>query len=287
MDQNVPISPDTHTNTENEVVSPERLPGVMELLKNTLAAYRVQSRAIVAITLVPALVGIAQLYVDTYHADTTIGLVLALLGLIVSFASYLALFAYCTGHTVSISSSWKSVSTYAVSGGWIQIISLCVLLGGVFLFIIPGIAASVFVSFAFFVMFAEGVRGRESLVRSWLYVRGYWWAVLIRTVGVQFLWLLLFMVPGIIAYAFLFGDETFFGDALLTVIINMVIVPINILYMFFMYQGLRNIKGDVSQDGHAVRIRKYITVYGVLGGIGALSLIGFVVYLVMVSPIGH
>lgn len=69
--------------------------------------------------------------------------------------------------------SWKKIFSF----WWLNLLSGAVILGGYFLFLIPGLIFSVWFSLANFVLISENIGGMKALLKSREYVRGRWWAV--------------------------------------------------------------------------------------------------------------
>lgn len=64
---------------------------------------------------------------------------------------------------------------------WVSVLSMFAVLGGVFLAIVPGVIAAVWLIATRFIVVVEGDRGIYALAKSKAYVTGRWWAVLGRT----------------------------------------------------------------------------------------------------------
>lgn len=112
-----------------------------------------------------------------------------------------------------------------------------------FLFIIPGIVYSVFYSFAIFVFFFEGQRGMAAIRRSRDLVKGYFWPVFGRLLLIGlFLYLLNFLL--FIPSKIFMEDGVWLLSLLnsLAQIINFLIGPIVLIFMYRIYQDLVAIK---------------------------------------------
>ncbi len=88
---------------------------------------------------------------------------------------------------LSLSSAWSYVWGHIGSLLWLWTLVPLAILGGMVLFIVPGIIVSVYLSLALFVFLKEDKRGLAALLRSHALVRGSWWTILGRTFGVMLL----------------------------------------------------------------------------------------------------
>jgi hypothetical protein len=81
----------------------------------------------------------------------------------------------------------------SLSFGWRKLLSLflatlllVILIGAGFIaFIIPGIYLAVTLGFALYILVAEDTLALAAIKKSWLLVRGYWWAVFARFLQVR------------------------------------------------------------------------------------------------------
>lgn len=140
---------------------------------------------------------------------------------------------------------------------WIFLLLPFVILGGYFLFIIPGIIFSVLFVLSQYVLAAEDERGLNAMLKSREYIRGYGWPVFLRLVVIVL------------------------ATSLLTSLLNMVpivgplastlVTPFVFIYTVLIYRDLRHIKGDVAYDNSAGA--KFLWLF-----FGAL---GFVVFFIL------
>lgn len=115
------------------------------------------------------------------------------------------------------------------------------------LLIIPGIIATVWFAFAFFVLVLENKGIKDSLKQSREYVRGRWWGVAGRMLGLILLSALLGIVIALVAIPLSY----FLPEMLVALVIvagNMVITPITMGYLYALYQDVSGgaVKADQS-----------------------------------------
>jgi len=112
------------------------------------------------------------------------------------------------------------------------------------LFIIPGLIFAVYYSFAVWALIFEDYESTSALKRSKELVKGYWWAVVGRSLFIGLLALIFFMVLSI--PALFFGEESIYTDiwGFVLQIILLIISPIFIIYNYLVYNDLTNIKKE-------------------------------------------
>ncbi|MFA6594072.1 MAG: YciC family protein [Candidatus Buchananbacteria bacterium] len=109
-------------------------------------------------------------------------------------------------------------------------------IGGLILFIVPGIFWAVMFCLATVVLIFEDKPIIESLKRSRELTKGYWWAVF----GRLLLWLLVvFLVSFVIGLLRLINQET---ATILLDLVQLVLGPMYLAYLVLLYQSLQQIK---------------------------------------------
>ncbi len=113
---------------------------------------------------------------------------------------------------------------------WVSFLSGLAILGGLILFIIPGIIFSIWFAFSSYILISEGKKGRQALSESKELTKGYWWAIFGR-------FALSTLLIAIISWSPLVGDivSIFFG------------VPFGTIYAYLMYEDLKRIKSASNQ----------------------------------------
>jgi len=112
------------------------------------------------------------------------------------------------------------------------------------LFIIPGIIASVYYTFAIWTLIFEGYEGTSALKRSKELVKGYWWAIFGRYLAIGLIYLVISLIL-IIPFLFVREGSTLESILNLTIqIIDVVINVIFVIYSYLIYKDLVKIKGE-------------------------------------------
>ncbi|MBP9731961.1 MAG: hypothetical protein KBD29_00675 [Candidatus Magasanikbacteria bacterium] len=124
---------------------------------------------------------------------------------------------------------------------WVLLLSSLVMVGGLFLFIIPAILLGVWFSLAGFVLISEREKGLRALFKSREYVRGNWWAVFWNFIFLGLVYL--FISLGLWLLGLLPIPDIILG--ILNFILQILLPSLSAAYVFFVYQNLKAVKGDV------------------------------------------
>tara|TARA_B100000508_G_scaffold140255_1_gene140691 strand:- start:1860 stop:3521 length:1662 start_codon:yes stop_codon:yes gene_type:complete len=203
-----PIPMPNHENIDTAVAESSSgkisLPPVGSLLSNAFS-FATNRLDLVALLIVPSLVFAFLEYTSTGEGVGSDMMIVGagIFGLF-AFVAYLVVMAmvlFSVAHydrKVNLSESFAWVRGAIGSLIWVYILAALVSFGGFMLFIIPGIIISVYVYFSQYVLVVEGKRGMDALMRSRDLVRGHWWDVAIKLLGVS---LVLFGIFFIVAFA--------------------------------------------------------------------------------------
>ena len=129
-------------------------------------------------------------------------------------------------HNLTIAEYLQRGWTILASFVWVSFLVGIVVAVGFVLFIIPGILFSVWFSLTKYAMVFSGKKGWAAAQESKKLVQGYWWAVFGR-------FLLLGLVSMIISFIPMIGS-------LLNIFF---MVPFTVIYVYFIYEDLKMIKG--------------------------------------------
>lgn len=112
---------------------------------------------------------------------------------------------------------------------YVSFLSGLAILGGLILFIIPGIIFAVWFTFSTYLVISDSIKGKQALAKSKALVKDYWWAVFGRLV-------LLLSLMGVISWAPFVGDivSLFFG------------VPFGTIYAYLIFEDLKKKKMAIS-----------------------------------------
>ncbi|MBI4193424.1 MAG: hypothetical protein HY536_02235 [Candidatus Colwellbacteria bacterium] len=156
----------------------------------------------------------------------------------------------------ALRAAWPNVPSFL----WINVLMLWVVLGGLALFLIPGILFSVWFLFSIFAFVLENARGMRALYVSKAYVQGRWWGVvgrLLCIVGLAALGGLIASVPAT------FGGVPFVGE-IANVVFGILLMPLFAAYVFALYESARAVRGPVSDVPTRGQVARFVLV-GVLG----------------------
>jgi hypothetical protein len=106
--------------------------------------------------------------------------------------------------------------------------------GGLILFIIPGIYIGVRLAVSIEALVVEGRRGTQAMGRSWELVGGHWWHAF-GTLVVA--WLVIGVVNSLITLPF--GEASWFVQGVVTAVATVVTLPYGVLVGVLLYLDLR------------------------------------------------
>ncbi|MGE5297655.1 MAG: YciC family protein [Acidobacteriaceae bacterium] len=128
---------------------------------------------------------------------------------------------------------------------WISFLEGLLIGIGFVLFIIPGIIFMIFYAFSGYVLVGEGERGFKALKKSKEYVKGHWWGVAGRVLGVVILVLIVVYLPAFIIAGGIHDQKTQESVmGLVEFIIGLFICPFVICYIYMLYERLKGIKAQ-------------------------------------------
>jgi hypothetical protein len=116
-------------------------------------------------------------------------------------------------------------------------------IGGLILFVIPGIYIGVRLAVSIEALVVEGRRGTKAMARSWELVGGHWWHAF-GTLLVA--WLLIGVVNALITAPF--GGTTWFVQAVVAAVATTVTLPYGVLVGVLLYLDLRARKENLTLE---------------------------------------
>lgn len=289
--QSAPLTP--------SVMQRPLLPSISDLITETFRIYKHHIKTICVIAIVPIVIAVAPFYIN--EATMTIRFeVVTVLAMVANYLAYIAMFVllYRTDtNTSSVGDIYKHTGTYVFRFIWVGIVSGFVALGAMLFFFIPAIYISLLISFAPYIVIAEGKRGMEALVQSWHYARGYWLAIMGRSLLFSLLailvisatWFAFYMlasifVPGLIDAIDNTEVATKEENVLESIVSALFTVPIGIIFTSTLFNALRSIKPATPSTEDALSIKKKIMFFGWCGVILVVALIGLITYFVISEP---
>lgn len=132
-------------------------------------------------------------------------------------------------HAVAVyRATWKKTTSFS----WVCFLSLLAAIGGVYLFIFPGIFLAFALSFAPFICLAENIKGVKALERSLSYFNGHWFGIVGRLIFISVSAWLLSAIP------------------ILGVLSGILTLPFALIFTTVLYSQLR-LKNEPTPFPHA------------------------------------
>lgn len=145
---------------------------------------------------------------------------------------------------VSLGTAFERAKKYVIPSLWVSIIYIAAIWGGAIALVIPGIILGGYLCFSMTIVVAEDARGMQALLKSWTYVKGYWWAVILRMIGQSIIIGLVVGIVGSIIGA-MFADSSR-GQNAVADIIGIIISPFSAAFSYLLFESLREAKGGRS-----------------------------------------
>lgn len=221
------------------------------LMNDAFAFYKAHWKILGSITLIPGALQAVVAYFSIIQEQTSPGLLSIILLAVVIVALTLSIIS-----AASLILAVENPSRYenpieALKAGmkfflpmlWIMAISALVYLGGLLLFIIPGIIFAIWFAFSYFTLVFEGKRGWAAMQASKAYVTGRWFPVAGRILAVIVVMIALsFIVEFVLA--FIAPTKAIHNG--LSALISSLYSPFMLIYMYYMYQDLKGMSASVA-----------------------------------------
>lgn len=231
-----------------------QLPSTEYFMKETSSFYGSYGKLLLTISLIPNLFSlflwvIALLVFKKTSASSTSlywSLPAAMIGIFIQIWSKAALIFTITNHKNTfnlkgvIIQSWSRLFKFWWTGGLVSVVIFI----GFLLLIIPGILFTTWLIYTPYIFFEENLNGVSALKRSYYYAKGYFWAIVWRTFGIGMsLSIIGIGVSLIVRYSGFKILETPISLAL-----NTFLTPIPFIYIYLLYQKLKEIKSTPLQQ---------------------------------------
>ena len=223
----------------------------VQLLKDAFGIFTNNPNLFIAIFAVPTLLSLLLVAADPFmnqyftSADTLSGImVVAFLALItiiitVNIMAGIAMVTAVSGTATSAGDAYRKARQYFWKYIALAFLMTLVLFGAYLLLIVPGVIATVWFVFAYLILILEDTSIVDALKRSKSYVKGKWWAIAWR---MSFLMIFAFIFT--FAYTFVGSFLAYFTHDLalsvITILSNVVFVPVAAAYLFGMYTDVKN-----------------------------------------------
>jgi hypothetical protein len=164
---------------------------------------------------------------------------------------------------------------------WVAILVSLVVIGGLLLFVIPGLYLAIATVFAVFIILFENERGLDALIKSREYVRGNIWRMVKYSLYLGLI-VLPFYIVYIVLYSMVAGTRLEFVADLISSIATPIFAPLFVLYGYAVYMHIKQQKNSMVFAPTAKTRKKYM----VLSILGALVLIVIVMTGVLFASLG-
>jgi hypothetical protein len=243
------------------------LDSVRSLFNDSFSLYQERLEVLSEIALMPALLMILG-YILMYlgFPFSILGGLVLIAGVITLIFSSLAII-FSIHNNTGVDSSYRAVTKFFWPYVWIGILSLFALIGADIMLVIPALWLIVAIILRSYTLVIENRRGIDSLRQSKEYIKGYWWAVLGRTL----LLIILFVIISIILqipFGLIAGR---LGGQVASMIVTVFFLPFASIFYYKIYENLRSLKPDLhaAQPSHG----GFLKVSAIVGLIGAILII--------------
>lgn len=145
---------------------------------------------------------------------------------------------------------------------WVSVLVGFITLGGLFLFIVPGIIFAIWFLFAAILVITENEKGFNALLKSREYVRGRWKNTLWLIVLFGIIVTLVNMLFNILIVSIL-GKGNAVAE-ILSIAWSIVLTPLATIYVFNLYKAVKKVRGPVNVQS-SVKFKVGITAVGAVG----------------------
>lgn len=251
------------------------LRSVESLFRETWAFYKERWQVLVEIALLPTLVtALGYVLANIGFPFSIIGGIVIFVGWIIFMFSVLPII-FSIHHGAGVDASYKATLGWFWPFVWLTILEVLAIVGASFMLIIPGIWMAFTLSFMAYVFVIERRHGLDALRQSKDYIKGYWWAV----VGRSLLLCLLYVIAAMIIevpFVVIGGNTT--GN-IVSMALALFFIPFAMIYHYFIFKNLRDLKPELAavQSGKG---RGFIKASAIVGLVAPMLLIIAVVFLV-------
>lgn len=235
-----------------------KLSPIRTLFAASYAAYRPAMMHLIAFEVLPMLV--MMVFGALAFATSLAGVPAAAVAIILIGVIFTIIISICVGiamikrvHTprasLDLRASLEATRPLFLPYLFVGLLVAVFVLIGFILFIIPAIVIGVWLSFSYFVLVLEGVRGMEALKTSKEYVRGLWFPIFGRII-VLVVGMMAFMTVLTVILEIIFGKGGI--TDLLTTIVNLVISPFALVYFYHLYMDVKRVKHHGSREPETI-----------------------------------
>ena len=242
------------------------LPSSTDILKQAWTIYKKRLKLFWGVMVIPiitaAIIWAAMLgstfFKDGFFSSVTgsvlfvaVGFLLFVAAFVVQGWSQTALLYAIKDHqeNIGIKEAYRRGWPKIISYWWVNGLTGFIIMGGLLLFVAPGIIFAVWFSLAMFILIAEDTPGMKALLKSREYARGKWGAIFERYLFIGLISLVYFLAPIFIFMILGVFLKIPFKEEILQVVamaLNLFWAPIVIIYSFLIYNHLKALKAQVA-----------------------------------------
>jgi hypothetical protein len=160
-------------------------------------------------------------------------------GVLLSLLSTLALI-YAVHNSKQFNESYRYAESIFFRYLWVVILGMVIMIGGLFLLVVPALIFTVWFTLAAYVFVVEGDRGLGAMLKSKEYIRGYFWQLAWRFVVLILVGLIVSIVAGVLGSA---GGQS--GAIASSFIFEILLAPYLVIYELGIYDNLRQLRPEI------------------------------------------
>ena len=260
-----------------QMLSPKAtLPSAFKLLGGALSFYKAHWPVLAGVMAIPFVIG-------TFQFWGGVEIIVGLLALLFGFLSVGALITVMAAKGTpekGVVGAYENAIRMLVSYGWVSILTTLAVLGGLVLFVIPGLVLSLWLTFAPYILFTENKKGLSALTASYAYIKGYWWSVVWRIVFIGVLSILIQAGLTALATSAVHSTQPGIPQFFQLAVIHFLVIPVSIAYAYGIYQAVREVKAQHPLETNEAKFRTVIKVFIALGIVGIFALIAFAGFII-------
>jgi hypothetical protein len=240
------------------------------LFSDAWKLYRERWSVLVEIVLLPTLVVILGIVLIALDLGTLIHVLasLAVFAGWVTFMYSVLPLIYSIHHETGVDASYKATVGWFWPYVWAMILTILAVMGGFIMLAIPGIWLGTALAFVVYVFVTEQRRGIDALRQSKDYVKGYWWAVLGRTLLLALIYIVMIVV--IQLPLALVGGRIL--SSLASAVLVLFFIPFAMIYNYLIFENLRERKPELL-EAHTKEGTGFITASAIVGIVAPVLLV--------------
>ena len=196
---------------------------------------------------------------------------------LVIWSQLAAVYAVTCDYAVGARDAFLDTKKMILPYFWISILVSFVVIGGLFLFIGPGIFFAITLSFTIFALVVEGDKGLDALGKSFWYMKGLWGEVFVR---LFVLWIVTMAFSGVFEGILYFVQDETINAALngvFSFVVGLIVTPFSFAYLYGMYQAISTARDEMPSQ-HKRRLLFGFSIWGFVASVFVAAFISFLIY---------